>query len=420
MSAPFLQRFPGIASILRNGAALAGTQWVEAILRGVYVLAISRWLGPELYGVWGYATTSYAFALGFTLFGLDTLVPLHLGRDRSASAFLGTTFLLRFALLILAAAVFVTQAGLFEDDAQTRIALFLVIPALIGRGLVLWSRSALLGLDRSRTAFTLAVRLRLVEVVAGLLSLWLGAGLHVLLVIHAVSWLVEAGLAFAALSKRIHIPLRVDLAALRSVVGEGGVLALSTILNTFLAAMPLILTRHQTDDLAVVGQVGVATQLAALVVMGAQGVLGAAMPVVGRATHRGDPRLRHYTALVALGTAIVFAVAILLARAFGPEGVPAILGAGFAPAGTLLAPALLAGGLMVLPTGAWQVLVARGRRWGGVVAGAAGALALVTALPPLVETSGAAGAFTAAALGWGTRAAVIIGLALLSERTAID
>lgn len=418
MSAPFLHRFPGIASILRNGAALAGTQWVEAILRGVYVLAISRWLGPELYGVWGYVTTSYAFALGFTMFGLDTLVPLHLGRDRTASVFLGTTFLLRLALLVLAAAVFATQAGVFEDDTQTRIALLLVIPALIGRGLVLWSRSGLLGLERSRTAFTLAVRLRLVEVGAGLFSLWLGAGLNVLLVIHALSWLVEAGFAFAALSRHIRIPLRVDLATLRSVVGEGGVLALGTILNTFLAAMPLILTRHQTHDLAVVGQIGVATQLAALVVMGAQGLLGAAMPVVGRATHRGDPRLRHYTAMVALGTVVVFGVAILLARAFGPAVVPAILGAGFTPAGALLAPALLAGGLMVLPMGAWQVLVARGRRWNGVVAGAAGALALVAAFQPLVEASGAAGAFAASALGWGVRAVVIIGLALRPDRNA--
>jgi len=271
----------------------------------------------------------------------------------------------------------------------------------------LWSRAAHLGLNQSSTAFRLALRLRLFEVTLGLVSLWLGAGLYVLLIIHAVSWLTEAGLSFAALSRMTRVPIRFDATEFHSVCAEGFVLGLTTISATFLTAMPLILTRHLTGDLATVGQLGVAMQVAALAVMAAQGMLSAALPVVGRASVRGDPRLRHYSVLVALGTVIIFAPAIFLARAFGPAVVPALLGQGFSQAGTLLAPALLVGGLMVLPSGAWQILVSKGRRWPGVVAGWTAALILLAALPPLARASGASRVLTASALAWGVRSFIL-------------
>ncbi|MCB1338165.1 MAG: hypothetical protein KDK10_12180 [Maritimibacter sp.] len=413
---PFLSRYPGIASILRNGSLVAGTQWTEAILRGIYVLVISRWLGPELYGAWSYATTSYAFAVGLTLFGLETLVPLRLGRDKNATAFLGTSFLVRLALLGLVAVAFAINALAFEGEAQTRTAMLLVLPALIGRGVVYWTRSALLGFDKSRLAFRFALRLRLFEVAAGLAALWLGAGLGALLAIHALSWLAEAALTYRAVTGAAPVPLRLDRAELARVLADGFVLGLVTIATAFLTAMPLIFLRHLTGDLATVGQIGVAMQLAALAIMGAQGLLGAALPVVARASTRGDGRLPFYGALVGLGTVAVFGPAILLAWIWGPALIPALLGAGFTPAGRLLAPALVVGALIVLPGGAWQVLVAEGRRWPGVIAGAAASLALVILLPGMIRASGAAGALHAASLAWALNAAILFGWSLVPAR----
>jgi len=58
----------------------------------------------------------------------------------------------------------------------------------------------------------------------------------------------------------------------------------------------------------------------------------------------------------------------LMAWAFGPQ---------FALAGQLLGPCLLIGGLIVAPSGYLQILVLRGRRWPGAIAGACGGLVLV-------------------------------------------
>lgn len=410
-------RFPGMTSILRNGAMLTGTQWAEAGLRGAYALLIGRWLGPELYGAWSFATTTYAFVIAFTMFGLDMLTPLRLGRDRGASAFLGTTLILRLGLVCLAAAALAVYALAVESDATVRLALLIVLPALIGRGLVLWSRSVFQGLERNRTAFGLAVALRACEVSAGLTSLALGAGLPTLLAIHAIAWLAEAALSFPKISRHVSVPLRIDRVELKRILADGFVVGLSTAGLATLTAAPLILTRHLTDDLQTVGQMGLAMQIAALAVMGAQGLLAAALPVVSRASAKGDPRLRLYPGLVALGAIMVFGPAIMGAAYFGPVVVPILMGENFTPAGVLLAPALLVGGLMVLPVGVWQLLVTERRSWSGAAASWSGVGALVLILPPMTNADGATGALTATVVAWTLRAAILIGWAF-ATRTA--
>jgi O-antigen/teichoic acid export membrane protein len=414
---PLASRFPGIAAILRNGAVLAGTQWIEAVLRGLYALVIARWLGAELYGAWSFATTTYAFAVALTIFGLDVLLPLRLGRDRQDRSFLGTALLLRLGLIGMACAALGAYALSFEAETATRLALLLVLPALVGRGLVLWSRSVFLGLDRNVTALRLATALRIAEVVSGLTCLALGAGLFTLLAIHSLVWLVEAALSFRAIGRQGPIPLRPSRREVRSLLVEGFPLALAAAGLEMLTAMPLMLTREVTGDLATVGQMAMAMQIATFAVIGAQGLLAAALPVVGRATSRADRRLRYYPGLVALVIAAVFGAAILAALAFGPSIVPAVMGDGFAPSGMFLAPALLVGGMMVLPVGFWQVLAARNRTWSGVVASWSGALALLVLLPPLIRAEGAAGALAAAATAWFLRAVILSLWAVIVIRT---
>ena len=143
--------------------------------------------------------------------------------------------------------------------------------------------------------------------------------------------------------------------------------------------------------------------------MAVQGVLAAALPVVGRAHDRGDPRLRFYAPATAIGVSIVFAVAIAVASVIGPQTLTILLGSEFAMAGSLLAPALLAAGIMVAPTGLWHILMTRDRLWSGVVSGWVGTLALVVGLSPMVHAFGAQGVLFAAALGWVLRALVLTG-----------
>lgn len=415
-----IRRFPGIASILRNGAILSGTQWTEAGLRGIYALVIAAWLGPELYGSWSFATTFYTFAIALTIFGFDVILPLRLGRDRKADALVGATFFVRGCLLVLATALLAVYALALEDDMSTQLALLLVLPALIGRGVVLWSRSVFLGLDQNTTALRLAAAFRVLEVSAGLTSLALSAGLHVLLAIHALAWIAEAAFSFRAVSRQITVSLDFDREEFKSTVADGFLLGLATASLAVLTAMPLILTRNLIDDLEIVGHMALAMQIAALAVMGAQGLLSAALPVVGRATSNDDPRLRLYPILVAVGAVAFFGLAIVVAIEFGASSVLALMGSGFAPAGHLLAPALLVGGMTILPIGFWQILAAQGRTWSGVAAGWSGALVLLVILPPMVQASGASGALYAAAIGWTVRAAILIGWALGFRKAGIS
>ena len=365
---------------------------------GTAAVQIARWLGAELYGAWSFATTTYAFAVALTIFGLDVLLPLRLGRERQDRSLLGTALLLRLGLIGLACAGLGVYALSFEGEPATRLALLLMLPALVGRGLVLWSRSVFVGVDRNVTALKLAMALRIAEVALGLTCLALGAGLFTLLALHSLVWLLEAALSLRAINREVPIRLRSDGRQLRALLAEGFPLALAAAGLAMLTAMPLILTRQITGDLETVGQLAMAMQIAAFAVIGAQGLLAAALPVIGRATSRADRRLRFYPALVALITVSVFGLAILAAHAFGASVVPAVMGAGFAPSGALLAPALLAGGMTVLPVGFWQILAAQKRAWSGVVASWSGAFALLVLLPPLVRADGGVGALAAAAI----------------------
>ena len=406
--ATFRQRFPGVSSILRNGALLAGTQWGETGIRAVYAILIGRILGPDLYGAWSLALATYTFAIGLTHFGLESLIPLRLGKDKNAGAFLNTTFLVRLALLLLATCLSAAWILSAEADPFSRTALLMVLPALVGRGVVLWARSVFVGLERNKTAFRLAVGLRLFELAIGLTLLWLGFGLYALLILHVLTWLLEAALSLIALSRQTPIKIGIDRAEFQSFGKRGAILGLGTVGLSALISMPIILTRYVTNDNVAVGHIAMAIQIASLMAMALQGLFSAALPVVSRAAAKDDPRLKFYAIGTSLGVALVFALAIAVAHTFGANFLAILLGEGFRSAGEFLTPALIAAGLMIAPAGVWQLLVTQDRIWSGVFASWSGALLLVMALPSLVQIYGPAGALFAAALGWALRALILV------------
>jgi O-antigen/teichoic acid export membrane protein len=414
--APLRQRFPGISSILRNGALLAGTQWVETGIRAVYAILIGRLLGPDLYGAWSLALATYAFAIGFTHFGIETLLPLRLGRDKKAGAFIGTTFVVRLSLVILATILTAACILTFESDLFSRTALLIVLPALIGRGLVLWARTVFVGLEKNDIAFRIAVLFRLLELAAGLTCLWIGLGLYTLLIIHAATWLGEAALSVMVLSRQTPFKLKLSQTEFQSFKKKGAILGLGAMGLSVLLSMPIILTRYVSDDIVVVGQIAIAMQVAGLVVMVVQGLFTAALPVVSRASVRGDVRLKYYGIIAGMGVSVLFGLAVALAHIFGPDFFALLLGEEFRSAGSLLTPALIAAGIMVAPVGVWQIFITQDRIWLGVVASWLGATVLLLALPFMMQAFGASGALFAAAFGWAVRAVVLF-VALKSARS---
>jgi O-antigen/teichoic acid export membrane protein len=400
----------GIRSIARNGVFLMGSTWIETVLHGLYVVAIAHFLGPELYGAWAYATAAYVFVLMLTQFGFDMLLPIRLGADRGNSAgFVGVTLALRLVLLGLAAIGLVIYALLAEPAGTTRLALLLIIPALCGRGLALWSRIVFVGHERVGDYMKMAVVVRVVEVACGVVLLAAGGGLFAIIVLHSLAWLVEAAIGFRLVRGKLapYRP-RFDMGEATDQLRQGAVLGLAMSLTGWLMAGPVILLRHIVGDLESLGQFSLALQVAMIVVATAQSFLVAALPVLSRSVAREEPLLRRYGMITGSVALAGFGGAAAVGYLFGPGLVTWVFGPEFDRAGDLLGPCLLMGGLIVAPMGYAQLLVLRGRRWPGVFASGIGGIVLFLTLPPAVDNWGIYGAVIAAGVAWLARAIILV------------
>ena len=410
----------GIRSILRNGILLTGSNWIETGLRAIYLVAITRYLGAELYGIWAYAAAAYGFAIALTGFGFETLLPIRLGTDRrDAGRVLGASLWLRLALLGVAALALAGFAAVAESRPTAELALLLMVPALLGRGVAMWGRVVYVGYERAGILVRTAAVLRLVEVTAGVTLLAAGGGLIAIIILHATVWVAEAALSLRIIGTRLApYKVRFDRAEVVDLLRQGAVLGLAAALTNWLLAGPLLLLRWIEGDLARLGQLGLGLQLATLMVASLQPFLSAALPVLGRSVARADPRLASYPAITALVALLIGGVAALLGFLLGEPFVIWAFGPSFGASGSLIGPCLLIGGLIVAPTGYVQLLALRGQRWQGVAASAAGALVLLAALPPAAMHLGLDGAILATTAAWLTRAVTLIGLAILLRHAA--
>lgn len=408
----------GIRSIVRNGASLMGSNWIETALRAVYLVAITRYLGAELYGFWAYAMAAYGFLLGLTGFGLEVLLPIRLGRDRrDAAGILGVALSLRLGLLALAAVALAGYAVWGEPSGTARLAVLLVIPALCGRGVALWARTIFLGFERVGAYVRLAVTMRATEVALGVALLAAGSGLFPILALHSLVWVAEAVIGFRMVQiKLARCRPRLDADRAVELLREGAVLGLAALLTGWLLSGPLLLLRHVGGDLEIVGQFSLALQIAMILVASVQPFFATALPVLSRSHARDDPRVASYGRMTALAGLLLGATAATLGFAVGPPVMQFVFGSNFALAGELVGPCLLIGGLVLAPTGYMQVLIVRGWRWPGVLASGTGGLLLLFALPPAVAEWGAHGAVYATAASWLVRVAVLTLCAMTLSR----
>ena len=196
--------------------------------------------------------------------------------------------------------------------------------------------------------------------------------------------------------------------------------ALAAAAQAWLQAGPVVLTRYVIGDMTALGQVALVLNVMTMVVASLGSFAAATVPVLSRLYDRGDPRLRHYGLLSLLAIATAALAAAGLGWFAGPPVAAWLLGPQYADAGRMVGPAMLVAGLVLAPTGYVQLLILAGRRWVQVVAGITGSLALIVAVPVAVATVGDMGAVLAAGIGWGVRAAVLIGwgmVALPSRKT---
>lgn len=399
-----------VSSILVNGAYLTGTQWSEAVLRAAFVVVIARVLGAEAYGVWSYAMGAYMLGVTCSIMGTDVMLARQLGRaPQDSTGFLAATLGLRLMLLFVAAFVLGIYAAIQDSHNQLQFALLLSIPALFGRGVALLARPVMTGLERAGSALVITGSSRLLEVVVGIGLLIATRDILLLVAWHALSWMVEAALTLRWLRRATALNLpRFSRDAVLPIFRAGLPIGAAAIAIAAQTSAPVLLAVPLGFDVASVGQLGIALQLAALVTMAVQGFLNASLPVLARRTAGDGEAVAGYGWIAALVTLLVYLPTIGLAWLFGEAFLTLLLGDGFTRAADLLWLALLVGWAAVLPNGFWQILVVSDRQragvlpsWGGLVL--ALALLFLTPLQLTLE-----GILWASLWGWLLRAGLLI------------
>ncbi|MHC4431271.1 MAG: lipopolysaccharide biosynthesis protein [Planctomycetota bacterium] len=409
---------PGVRSILRNGGFMMGANLTESALRAVYLLALVRFITPVEYGLWTYGGATYGLAIGLVIFGFNFLIANRIGADRAeAESFIAMTLVLRIGLLVMAAAGMVVYAITVEPPGLGRTILLIFIPAILGRGLGIWARICFLAYESQGAYLLVSVTLRFIEVGLGLVWLANGGSLLNVVFLHSSIWVIE-GLAGIVMTRWLLTKYVFDFRTGEIILflKKGTVLGLGGALGVWLIAGPLVLLRHVSADLVLVGQVGLALNVTMILVASVQGFMGSAVPVLSRSFAREDPRLNSYgrlTAFAALGGAVA---AGAIGFAVGPPAATLALGPDFAIAGALLGPCLFIGGLILAPNGYAQILVIKGRRWPNVCANGVAGLVLLLLMAPAVGAWGGLGATAAIAMTWITRAVILVGVAQYLEK----
>ena len=380
-------------------------------MRAGYIIVITRMLGAELYGVWSYALSAYALAVGAASLGLEIIVPIRLGAEKSGARRLAASALgLRLALLALAALALLIFALAFESNDLVRAALLLSIPAIFGRGVGYLVRSLFLGHEAVGVYVRTASAIRAGEVALGVALLINGGGVLSIIALHAASWLIE-GLAALFLMRRLpgSGPQRPDAGTALSLAREGALVGVSSAVVAWMSTGPILLIRQFTNDLEILAQVALCLQISMMLTMTTHSVLQAALPVLGRTKASGDARIGRYAPGV-LGIAVAAGLPLAaLAYAFGPQAFAVILGEDFRLAGALAGPAILVATVMTGGVGFAQMLTVEGKLGRLTAANVAAALSFTLAAPVAFTLAGALGVIFAVGLGWFVRGALMAG-----------
>ena len=399
----------GIRSIAANGFSSFGATGFETLVRAVYFVAITRLLGPDGYGLWTFAITLYGLVLTGASLGLETFVPYVYGHDRKrgdrqASLALGIRV---WSLAIASFALALWSITML--DADQRLVSLLVVPALIFRGTALLDRAIFVGRMEVRHNVPPIMLGRALELVIGIALLLAGYQIVVLLLVHAAGWALESGLSWHYLKKKSAVRLAIPSAEeARTILGKGLPIALLDLCNAFMLSAVILLYQPYVDDIARIGQIGVAVQLSSFVLAGSFAFLTNAVPVLKRSHEAGDPRTARYGVYVALIVGAGTAATMLAYEPVSHLVFDAVLGNAYEEARRLTFYTMLMAGMILVPHGFQQLLVLEGRFTGILIANASACVFVALAFAMIGHNLDPVGAMITVLAGWTIRAALML------------
>jgi O-antigen/teichoic acid export membrane protein len=327
-------------SVFSNFVALASTQVAGRVIRFVYLAVIARHLDLADVGVLSYGTAAYITLAGIGLFGQDLLLATRVGRKPRMFHVVASHSL----LLLLIALALVTTAGIValwctEPDKENRLALSVLMMAVVARGVVGWIRGCFVSLGQATWIPRYESAFRGAEALTGILLLMFGAGLLAICVLHVATWVIEAVMSWRRLARATGFELTRCIR--QSLVSRYATVSVMLMLGPWLLLTfpqaSIIGLRQIQADLTLVAQFNVAVQFVMTLFVVPVAFGQAMIPGVVRSL-----RTRNASDLFVIVTALKICLVLgaalaALATAAGPELVPRLFGQAYAPAGEIFA-----------------------------------------------------------------------------------
>jgi len=391
--------------LTRNAAYLTIAQFAKFVARGLYVLILARYLGPELFGILNYAHSWYLLFLPIAVFGMQTVMARELGRKQTPDLLLiRSSLALRLGLTAGACLISLTLSWSIEAHPVARELLLVLIVALAGRSLSLWSNTVNVSLERAAPVLYIETLFRLWELVAAALIVFAGYGLIELAWVHVASYWLEAAVYLVLLSKRFPVLTpRWDYTTIRMLLHLGFWSALALASQGWVYQAPIVLLRWLAGLSEQLGHVSLLMQGITIIAVIPFMVNRALLPRLSREDQHWRSRSRLYLGLfVGYGSVIALFVA-LATQWFAEPLVIWLFGVQYSPVGEMLVPIMW--GMLPLLWGlaAQQLLLAKGYYVANAVLMLFSALSitlLIWLLYPYMDSAAVSLAYPLTMLGW--------------------
>ena len=403
----------GIRSILRNGSLVAGSAWIETMLRVFYIIMITRYLGSEGYGLWSYSVTVSGFILGFVVFGFEAVIYYSYGKsNEQGDKIVRTALFLRLIAASIGTVVLAAYA-LLAAPVEAVPGLMILLPLILGKGIVEIVRSAYIARQNVRRYFPTSVVFRLIEILSGMVLLWAGSGILAILAVHMLSYAGESvrGLYLLRTDYGIGIT-QPDQEAAKDLLRKGAPMAAINIGIGYLFAAPILYFGWLVSDFGQLGELSIALQIATMLLTLFDMFLLSAIPVVAHGDARGDTRLVYYGALLAVLILLSFGMISILLSYLAAPLLFILLGEGHLLAAELTVPAAVMAMMYLLPVGYHQVLVVRQRHAGLLFPTYAACGVMTAGMIAMGRDLSPQSVIWIACLAWGVRAIALIAVSI--------
>ena len=374
-------------------------------------MVLARFFGTDLFGLLTHSQSWSLLFLNFTGLGIVQILGRVVGGDaKNAQDTINETLGLRISAIIITVPICLIWGYIANDSELSRWLIFWFSLSIIGRALSAWSDNFFTAHEENYKVLILTIVFRSMEIVAGLISIYLGGGIILIAVIHAASWVAQGifGIILAFKRQKKLAP-SFNTSKLLKLLKIALPLSFANGVCAWLINGPVVLYRHSGAHPNELGQFGLLMSLFGILSTLFLSMSISALPVISRAMTKNDASIHRFLSSAFRSTILIGTIIGLAALLLGEPIVTMIIGDSYFKTAQWAGPIAIG----IIPYGlasvSLQVLSIRQQYKPLVFASSVTAITLAIALPALSAwfnftgaVIGVAAAITiwAISLGW--------------------